>query len=126
MKFNFSLKTRQTDERYAHAHVRVWTMDREGRLYAALLSASLYESFYDQPAGELAVLRKMLKDNDPLSIARMAIHFREQLDFRDLSFILAAELSGVCRDRELVAGLTARVIQHAGEIPRWLDYYEQV
>ncbi len=124
MKFNFSLKTRQTDERYAM--VRAWATDKEGQLYAAVLSASLYESFYGQPAEELAELRKMLKDNDPLFISQMAIHFREQLGFGDLSFILAAELSGVCRDKELVAGLTARLIQHAGEIPRWLDHYEQV
>ena len=124
MKFIFSLRTRQADERYAM--VRSWTLDKEGQLYAALLSASLYESFYDQPAAELAELRKMLRYSDPLFISRMAVHFREQLGFRDLSFILAAELSAISGDRELVAGLTARVIQHAGEIPHWLDHYERV
>jgi hypothetical protein len=100
-------------------------MDKQRELYAALLSASLYESFYDQPAEQLAELRKLIRDNDPLFVARLAVHFREQLQLKTLSFILAAELSRVCKDKELVGKLTGRVIQHAGEIPRWLDNYAQ-
>lgn len=123
MKLNFSLRTRQTDERYAL--VRTWTTDKQWELYAALLSASLYGSFYDQPAEQLAELRKLIKDNDPLFVARLAVHLRENLRFRWLSFILAAELSRVCKDKELIGRLTGRVIQHAGEIPRWLDDYVQ-
>src|SRR5882672_268387 len=124
MKFNFSLRARQTDERYAF--VRTWTMDKQWELYAALLSASLYESFYDQPAERLTELRKLIRDNDPVFVARLAVHLREKLHLRTLSFILAAELSGVCKDKELIGRLTERVIQHAGEIPRWLDHYAHV
>jgi len=123
MKLNFSLRARQTDERYAL--VRTWTVDKQWELYAALLSASLYESFYDQPSEQLAAIRKLIRDNDPLFVARLAVHFREQLQLRTLSFILAAELSVVCKDKGLVGRLTGRVIQHAGEIPRWLDNYAQ-
>ncbi|MBN9379416.1 MAG: TROVE domain-containing protein [Chitinophagaceae bacterium] len=123
MKLNFSLKPRQTDERYAL--VRTWTMDKQWELYMALLSASLYESFYDQPSEQLDELRKMIKDNDPLFVARLAVHLRENLRLRTLSFILAAELSRVCKDKELIGRLAGRVIQHAGEIPRWLDCYVQ-
>ncbi|MDO6434175.1 TROVE domain-containing protein [Flavitalea sp. BT771] len=124
MKFNFSLRARQTDERYAF--VRTWTVDKQWELYEALLCMSLYESFYDQPAEQLAGLRKLIRDNDPVYVARLAVHFREKLHLRTLSFILAAELSGICKDKELVGRLTGRVIQHAGEIPGWLDHYAHV
>jgi len=123
MKLNFSLRARQTDERYAL--VRTWAVDKQWELYTALLSASLYESFYDQPSEQLAGIRKLIRDNDPVFVARLAVHFREQLQLRTLSFILAVELSRVCKDKELTGRLTGRVIQHAGEIPRWLDTYAQ-
>ena len=124
MKFNFSLRARQTDDRYAL--VRVWTTDKQWELYEALLSASLYGSFYHQSAEQLAVIRKLIRDNDPVFVARLAVHFREKLYLRTLAFILVAELSGVCKDKELIGKLTGRVIQQAGEIPGWLDYYARV
>ena len=124
MKLNFSLKARRTDEQYAR--VRVWTTDKQWELYEALLSAHLYDSFYHQPAEQLAVIRKLIRDNDPVFVARLAIYFREQLQLRTLSFVLAAELAGVCKDKALIGGLVGRVIQQASEIPVWLDYYAQV
>jgi 60 kDa SS-A/Ro ribonucleoprotein len=124
MKFNFSLRARQTDERYAFT--KAWTVDRQRELYEALLSATLYGSFYDQPAEQLAGIRKLIRDNEPMFVARLAVHLREQLHLRTLSFILAAELSGVSKDKELVGRLTARIIQHAGEVPAWLDHYARV
>jgi hypothetical protein len=122
MKFNFSLRARQTDDRYAF--VKVWTTDQE--LYEALLSASLYGSFYHQPVEQLTAIRKLIRDNDPLFVARLAVHFREDLCLRTLSFVLTAELAGVCKDKELIARLAGRVIRQASEIPTWLDYYARV
>ena len=124
MKFNFSLRARQTDDRYAL--VKAWTADKQWELYATLLSASLYDPFYDQPAEQLAVLRKLVRDNDPVFVARLAVHLREKLHLRNLSFILAAELSVVCKDKDLIGRLTGRIIQQAGEIPVWLEYYARV
>ena len=124
MKFNFSLRARQTDDRYAL--VRVWTTDKQWELYETLLSASLYDSFYHQTTEQLAALRKLIRDNDPVFVARLAIYFREKLQLRTLSFILTAELAGVCKDKELIGKLTGRVIRQAGEIPGWLDYYARV
>jgi len=124
MKLNFSLKARRTDEQYAR--VRIWTTDKQWELYEALLSAHLYESFHHQPAEQLAVIRKLIRDNDPLFVARLAIYFREQLHLRTLSFVLTAELAGVCKDKALIGGLVGRVIQQASEIPVWLDHYAQV
>jgi len=123
MKLNFSLKARRTDEQYAR--VRVWTTDKQWELYEALLSAHLYESFYHQPAEQLAVIRKLIRDNDPLFVARLAVYFREQLQLRTLSFVLTAELAEVCKDKALIGMLVGRVIQQASEIPAWLDSYAQ-
>jgi len=124
MKLNFSLKARRTDEQYAR--VRVWTTDKQWELYKALLSAHLYDSFYHQPAEQVAVIRRLVRDNDPFFVARLAIYFGEQLHFRTLSLVLTAELAGVCKDKALIGGLVGRVIQQASEIPVWLDYYAQV
>ncbi|HVV03754.1 MAG TPA: hypothetical protein VHC96_05990, partial [Puia sp.] len=123
MKLNFSLKARRTDEQYAR--VRVWTTDKQWELYEALLIAHLYDPFYHQPAEQLAVIRKLIRDNDPLFVARLAIYFREQLQLRVLSFVLTAELAEVCKDRALIGMLVGRVIRQASEIPVWLDYYAQ-
>jgi hypothetical protein len=124
MKLNFRLKARQTDERYAR--VKVWTSDKQWELYETLLTAHLYDSFYHQPAEQLALIRNLIRDNDPKFVAELAIYFREHLHLRTLSFVLTAELAAVCKDKALIGGLVGRVIQQAGEIPVWLDYYEQV
>ncbi|HVU57465.1 MAG TPA: hypothetical protein VHD83_20520 [Puia sp.] len=102
------------------------TTDKQRELYETLLFAHLYGSFYDQPAEQLAVIRKLIRDNDPLFVARLAVYFREELHLRTLSFVLTAELAGVCKDKALVGRLAARVIQQASEIPAWLDHYARV
>jgi hypothetical protein len=97
-------------------------MQRE--LYEALLTANLYHPFYQQPAEQLASIRRLIGENDPLFVARLAVYFREQLDLRTLAFALTAELAGLCKDKALTGRLAGRVIQQASEIPALLDHFE--
>ena len=153
MKLNFSLRARRTDEQYARVRVwttdKQWELyeallsahlydsypgvpergSSEGQTSAVCGDRATFcpepnpRTFYHQPAAQLAAIRKLIRDNDPLFVARLAIYFREQLHLRTLSFVLAAELAEVCKDKALIGMLIGRVIQQANEIPIWLDYY---
>src|SRR5579864_4371780 len=122
MKLSFSLKgKRQTDSH--HAVVKAGMPEVQWRLYTALLSAFLDESCY-QPAGDkLSSLREKVRDNDPAFVAKLAVYLREKMNLRPLSYIVTAELAALHGDSEWVGSLIARVLQQAGEIPEWMDYY---
>ncbi len=97
--------------------------DAQWQLYTALLSASLDESFY-QPAGDnLPSIRERIRDNDPAFVAKLAVYLREKMNLRPLSFIVTAELAAFHGDSEWIGSLIGRVLQQAGEIPEWMDYY---
>ncbi len=122
MKFNFSLKgKRQEEDRYAV--IKAWMPDAQWEFYTALLSASLDESMYQQAGDRFSAIRKMIGENDPAFVARLAVYFREKLHLRALSFIVAAELAALHGDKEWVSRLTARVLQQPGEISEWMEYY---
>lgn len=123
MKFNFSLKGRQAEDRYTPA--KIWVPDQQWELYSAILSASLHGSFHDLPAEQLDRLRELIRETDAHFVARLAIYLREQQGRPALSFLLMAELSAICKDSKLISLLALRIIRGPEEIAEWLDHYSR-
>jgi 60 kDa SS-A/Ro ribonucleoprotein len=122
MKFNFNLKGRQpADTRYAFIKAEV--PDAQSDLVKMLMAVSLSADDPGQASHALILLRGAIRQGDPEFLGGLAIDLREQRSFRDLSFLLTAELAALYGDEERTALLVGRIVQQPGKIPAWLDYY---
>jgi 60 kDa SS-A/Ro ribonucleoprotein len=88
----------------------------------ALLAASLSTGDFLQASAAFISLRQTIRQSDLESLAWAAIQFGEQLNFREFSFLLTAEMAALYDD-ERTALLAVRIIAQPGEIPAWLYHY---
>jgi 60 kDa SS-A/Ro ribonucleoprotein len=122
MKFNFSLRGRPSaDTRYTL--VKAGVPDAHEDLYRSLLAASLADDLAGQPPEEVLASRKEIRASDPDLIARLAIYFGEEKDFRETAFWLTAELAVVSGNEENTGLLVERIVRQAIDIPLWLGYF---
>ena len=122
MRFNFSQKGRQpADSRYAY--VKTGPANTQGDLFTALLSGSLTSSPAGYEADDLSDLRREIRGTEVDLVAKLAIHFGEGSNFRDLAFLLTAELAAFKGNEEKTAQLVERIVRQPTDIPLWLAYY---
>jgi 60 kDa SS-A/Ro ribonucleoprotein len=124
MRFNFSQKRRQpADSRYAY--VKAGNANTPGDLFTTLLSGSLtgFPAAYE--SDDLSALRSQIRLSDLDMVARLAIHLGEERNFRDLAFLLTAELAAINGNDEKIAGLVERIVRQPTDIPMWLEYYSR-
>src|SRR5271170_8010811 len=109
MRFNFSQKGRQpADSRYAY--VKAAPANIQGDLFTTLLSGSLTGSPAGYESDDLSTLRRELRLSDADLVAKLAIHFGEESNFRDLAFLLTAELAAFNGNDEKIAQLVERIV----------------
>jgi hypothetical protein len=124
MKFNFSQKGRQpADTRYAY--VRAGLPDAQWDLYTNLLSGPYVTSPAERPADDLQALRKEIRLSEVDFVVKLAIHFAEERNFRELAFLLTAELAAIAGNDERTALLVGRIVRHSADVPLWLEYYHR-
>jgi 60 kDa SS-A/Ro ribonucleoprotein len=117
MKFNFNLKGRgPADAEYTLIKTRL--PDAQAELEKSVLAALLATDDSLQAGPGLILLRQTIRQSDRELLARVAIRLREELNFRDLAYLLTAEMSALYND-DRMAQLLARVIAQPGEIPAW-------
>ena len=122
MRFNFSQKGRQpADSRYAY--VKAGPANAQGDLFTTLLSGSLTSSPAGYESDDLSNLRREIRGSDADLVAKLAIHLGEEKNFRDLAFLLTAELAAFKGNDEKTAQLVARIVRQPTDIPLWLAYY---
>lgn len=124
MKFNFNLKGRQSAGS-SYTRIAPQVPEASWELYTALLVASLQGFPMGTPPGQLMFIRNKIRENDPEFVAGLAIHLRERMDLRSLSFFLSAELAALPGNEKSFAPLVARLVRQAAEIPEWLSYYHR-
>jgi 60 kDa SS-A/Ro ribonucleoprotein len=122
MRFNFSQKGRQpADSRYAY--VKTAPANTQVDLFTTVLSGSLTGSPAGYESDDLSNLRREVRGSDADLVAKLAIHFGEGSNFRDLAFLLTAELAVFNGNDEKTAQLVARIVRQPTDIPLWLAYY---
>jgi 60 kDa SS-A/Ro ribonucleoprotein len=122
MRFNFSQKGRQPAET-RYAFVTAGLRNTQWDLFTTLLSGSLTSSPAEHQAEDLYMVRQAIRSNDAGDIARLAIYLAEEKNFRELAFLLTAELAAVAGNDENTGTLMERIIRTPLDIPLWLDYY---
>jgi 60 kDa SS-A/Ro ribonucleoprotein len=92
-------------------------------LYSAVVTSSLSNQFYETVDGRVERLRKLIGQNDPVFVAKLAIYAREKMHLRSMPLVLAVELARQHNGDGLVKDLTGRIVQRADEITELLAYY---
>jgi hypothetical protein len=122
MKFNRINKGKNKVLNYEQAPA--FQLTPEWNLYSTVVTSSLSDKFYETTSERLETLRKLIKENDPQFVARLAIYAREQMNLRSVPLVLAVELAKIHAGNSLVSRLTARIVQRADEITELLAYYQ--
>ena len=122
MRFNFSQKGKQpADTRYAY--VKAGLPDAQWDLFTTLVSGSLTASPAEHQAEDLETLKREVRSHDAAFLTRLAIYFGEEKNFRELAFLLTAELAAVAGNEKATGILVQRIVRAPMDIPLWLDYY---
>ena len=122
MRFYFSQKGKQpADTRYAL--VKAGLPDAQWDLFTTLVSGSLTASPAEHQVEDLEILRREVRSHDTAFMTRLAIYFGEEKNFRDLAFLLTAELAAIAGNEESTGAIVARIIRVPMDIPLWLDYH---
>jgi len=122
MKFNES--TRRIDETINYEGAKAYKLDPAVELYVTAVTSSLSKKFYESGADRIERIRKLIKENDPEFVAKLAIYAREEMHLRSIPLVLVAELAKIHSGDNLISKTVERVIQRVDEITELLSYYQ--
>jgi hypothetical protein len=121
MKFNFSLRGRQSDS-LRYAFVKAGIPDAQEDLYRSILATS----FADEPSKPLsAELRSEILAADPEWVARMAVYLDTEKIFHRAALWLTAELAAAHGKDERIGLVLERIVRHPADIPDWLAWFQR-
>ncbi len=121
----FNLRNRNKAEKVTNAEgAQAFQYNPKTDLYAATVTTTLSDKFYETGGERLERLRNLVAKNDPAFVAKLAVYAREKMYLRSVPLVLTVELAKVHRGTNLVSTLTSRVVQRADEITELLAYYQ--
>ena len=123
MKFNVKAKGSNQITNYEGAPA--YKLSAALELYSAVVTTSLSKTFYEGDGlKRIERLRSLIKQNDPLFVAQLAVYAREKMYLRAVPLVLTVELAKVHNGDDLISRLVSRVIKRADEITELLAYYQ--
>jgi hypothetical protein len=121
MKFNLLTKKANTVTNSAGA--KAYVLSPEMELYAAVVTWSLNDSFYEKDETRLNRLRELIYRCKPEFVGKLAVYARTKMYMRSVPLVLVTELAKLHSGDDLVARVTAAVVQRADEITELLACY---
>lgn len=122
MKFNSNTKGKNTTLNYEGE--RAYRLSPEWNLYVASVTSSLNDKFYEKTENRIDRLRKLIKDCDPVFVAKLAIYTRQKMNLRSIPLVLTVELAKVHSGDATVRKMVSGVVKRADEITELLAYYQ--
>lgn len=122
MRFNLPIRDRDAVRNYEGA--QAYALNPALALYAAVVTASLSDQFYETAPDRLVRIRELVAQNDPYFVAQLAVYARETMHLRSVPLVLAVELARLHAGDGLVGRLVSRVVQRADEIAELLACYQ--
>lgn len=122
MKFN--VLSRQKGALRNHEGAQAWSMRPELELYAAVVTATLSDKFYEGNDERVKRIQGLIERVSPEFVAKLAIYAREKMYLRSIPLVLTVELAKRHQGDDLVRKLVACVIQRADEITELLACYQ--
>jgi 60 kDa SS-A/Ro ribonucleoprotein len=122
MKFN--VLSRQSSALRNHEGAQAWALRPEVELYAAVVTATLSDKFYEGQADRIGRIQTLIGKVPPEFVAKLAVYAREKMYLRSIPLVLAVELAKQHQGDDLVRKLVARIVQRADEITELLACYQ--
>lgn len=122
MRFNFLASKKKQTVNYEGA--TAWKIGPAAELYAAVVTSSLSNTFYEGADQRLERIRSLIGQNDPLFVAKLAVYARTKMYLRSMPLVLCVELAKLHKGDDLVSRMVGGVIQRADEITELLAYYQ--
>lgn len=121
MKFNLKVFNRNKTKNYERAEA--YTMDARTALYAAVVTTSLGDKFYEKGDDRVAKIRELMTAVDADFAGKLAVYAREKMYLRSVPLVLAVEMAKL-KGSTATGKTVARVVQRADEITELLAYYQ--
>ncbi|MCK5017770.1 MAG: TROVE domain-containing protein [Candidatus Peribacteraceae bacterium] len=93
-------------------------------LYSRVCTMSLGNRFYESDRESMGELVRLIGENTPEFVAKLAVYAREKMYLRQIPLILVVELAKIHRGDDLISRTIQRVVQRADEITELLAYYQ--
>jgi 60 kDa SS-A/Ro ribonucleoprotein len=122
MRFNFLKKTTKVVTNYEGA--KAYAVTPQTELYAAAVTASLSDTFYEKNNNRLERLQRLVAKNDAEYVAKLAVYARTQMNLRSVPLVLAIELAKNNSGNAIVSKAVGGVVKRADEIAELLAYYQ--
>ena len=122
MKFNLKMGSK-TKQAVNYEGEKGFVLTPQLELYTAVATAGLSDQFYEKAGDKMQRLRKLITENDPDFVAKLAVYAREKMYLRSVPLVLTVELAKQARGNGIVSKLVSRVVQRADEITELLAYY---
>jgi hypothetical protein len=122
MKFN--LLNRNTQRTVNYGGAKAFSLTPAMELYSAVVTTMLNDSFYENGDERLARIQTLIREVDPVFVAKLAIYVREQMYLRSAPIVLLSELAKVHNGTSLVSQAVSRAVQRPDEIMELLAYYQ--
>lgn len=103
---------------------QAYRLSPEWQLYAATVTSSLSDQFYEGVQTRIETLRNLIGKCDPVFVAQLAVYARQKMNMRSVSLVLAVELAKAHSGDSTVSRMVQGVVQRADEITELLAYYQ--
>jgi len=123
MKFNFLTKRTKTST-MNHESAIAYSFTPEYELYAAVVTTSLNQAFYESDAARLERVKKLIAKCDPIFVAKLAVYARSEMHLRSIPLVLVVELAKVYSGDSMISKMVSQVVQRPDEITELLAYYQ--
>ena len=123
-KFNAPTNKRTT-KTINYEGEEAYSLDNRLALYSAVVTTSLSDKFYESAGDRISRISELVKVNDPLFVAKLAVYAREKMYLRSVPLVLLVELAKAHSGDNLLSRAVARTVQRADEITELLAYYSQ-
>lgn len=107
-----------------HEDGMAFTQSKEMALYSLVCTMGLGSKFYESEDDQMERLKWLIRANDPMFVAKLAVYAREKMYLRSIPLVITVELAKIYKGDDLISRLTQRVIQRADEITEILAYYQ--
>ena len=122
MKFNLKMFDKNKTVNYESAVA--YKMDAKAELYAAVVTTSLNDKFYEGAGDRMETIRKLMTAVDADYAGKLAIYAREKMYLRSVPLVLAVELAKLNSGKNVVSKTVSKVVKRADEITELLAYYQ--
>lgn len=122
MRFNFFKRKDKVVANYEGAKAYLTTPETE--LYAAVVTASLSDSFYEKSGDRVERIGALIAKTDADFVAKLAVYTRKHMHMRSVPLVLAVELAKHNSGNGIVRKAVSGVVRRADEITELLAYYQ--